>query len=153
MIFLLCNLFPVGIWHQLFSFRYPHSSFKDVFKDVILNCRSFILKNYFFWKKSWKISRSWWLAFLIAIYLKRRIAANIMFLASTVLAKRGSRAVFGCVKIGDSWNNEWQVFCIVHSFIYQKYQSSLLTTLSWFQNDKICWLWVVVFDLQMKEIF
>ena len=42
------------------------------------------------------------MAFLIAIYLKRRIAANIMFLASTVLAstvlaKRGSRAVFGYV--------------------------------------------------------
>ena len=35
------------------------------------------------------------MAFLIAIYTKRRIAtSSIVFLASTVVAKRGSRAVF-----------------------------------------------------------
>ena len=37
------------------------------------------------------------MAFLIAIYTKRRIAKSIvfMFLVSTVAAKRDSRAVFG----------------------------------------------------------
>ena len=73
------------------------------------------------------------MAFYIAIYTKRSVAKSIifMFLISTVVAKRGSRAVFGNMFRLLKLKQRITGFFIVHSFsVYQKYLSLLLTNLS-----------------------
>ena len=68
---------------------------------------------------------------------KDRNKYYFMFLASTVVVQRGSRAEFGSMsKLLKVKTTNDRFFVL--STVYQKYLFPLLTTLSLFQNGKIC---------------